>query len=342
MLPEIGEKLRIARGQRGLTLQDVERETRIRARFLAALEASQPELLPSPVQVRGFLRSYAEFLRLDANQLLELLASSPATPQAAANISTAPVLSKVTRLPTPAKPDNADLPNKSEPVLSPAQAPARPEALDNVANAPVDPFQELAELIATTPALIPATAEPSAAWPKPAKQPQLAWRWRIRRWLSWDLAILIGLTAVLAGFVTWVLSNPDIRSLAVASPNLTPLVLGGTPQQRTSTPVPSPTVGRPTPTVENSTVQLELIITQSTYVQVQVDGKTEFAGQLNAKDRLSYGGAQHIEVSTSNAAGVQVVYNLNELGLLGKYGELQRVVFEPNNYGTSTPQPNTP
>ena len=62
--------LRSARIQRGLTIEQVAQDTRISARFLEALENESFEELPAPVYVRGFLRSYGNYLRLDPAPLV--------------------------------------------------------------------------------------------------------------------------------------------------------------------------------------------------------------------------------------------------------------------------------
>lgn len=69
----IGEVLRSTRERRGLSIDQVAQDTRISTRFLEALEAEQFDELPAPVYVRGFLRSYAGYLRLDAQPLLDRL-----------------------------------------------------------------------------------------------------------------------------------------------------------------------------------------------------------------------------------------------------------------------------
>jgi cytoskeletal protein RodZ len=66
----IGEELRRARENLGLTYDEVERSTRIRTRYLQALERGDLDSLPSPVQARGFLHNYAEFLGLDADRVM--------------------------------------------------------------------------------------------------------------------------------------------------------------------------------------------------------------------------------------------------------------------------------
>lgn len=70
-MDELGQILREARETKGLTLAEVQAQTRINARFLEALETGEYAVLPSPVHVRGFLRNYSRFLELDPQPLVE-------------------------------------------------------------------------------------------------------------------------------------------------------------------------------------------------------------------------------------------------------------------------------
>ena len=70
-LQTLGALLRERREQRSVSLADVEKATRIRQKYLAAIEADEWHLLPGEVVGRGFLRNYANFLRLDADGLIE-------------------------------------------------------------------------------------------------------------------------------------------------------------------------------------------------------------------------------------------------------------------------------
>ena len=63
-----GDVLRQARTNRGYTLADVERDTKINRLYIEALEAARWEALPAPVYARGFMRSYARYLGLDADE----------------------------------------------------------------------------------------------------------------------------------------------------------------------------------------------------------------------------------------------------------------------------------
>jgi transcriptional regulator with XRE-family HTH domain len=71
-LHKLGDTLRQARERKGLDLAAVERDTRIRARYLSALERGDYRDLPGAVYTRGFLRNYGQYLGLDPEYLLDL------------------------------------------------------------------------------------------------------------------------------------------------------------------------------------------------------------------------------------------------------------------------------
>jgi hypothetical protein len=72
---QIGSSLREARERRGLDLATVEHETRIRARWLSALEEERFDLLPERIYALGFLRTYAEYVGLDPQPFVDELSS---------------------------------------------------------------------------------------------------------------------------------------------------------------------------------------------------------------------------------------------------------------------------
>lgn len=71
MVAGIGDTLRNAREARKLTLKDVSKETNIVVKYLEALENEEFDKFPSETYLLGFLRSYAEFLRLDPDELVQ-------------------------------------------------------------------------------------------------------------------------------------------------------------------------------------------------------------------------------------------------------------------------------
>ena len=70
-MPEIGAALRETRIRAGLEISDIEASTKIRAKYLRAIENEEWGLLPGPTFVKSFLRTYAETLGLDARLILE-------------------------------------------------------------------------------------------------------------------------------------------------------------------------------------------------------------------------------------------------------------------------------
>jgi cytoskeleton protein RodZ len=70
-MPEIGASLREARLRAKLDIVDVESATKIRAKYLRALENEEWGMLPGPAFVKSFLRTYADYLGLDGKLLVD-------------------------------------------------------------------------------------------------------------------------------------------------------------------------------------------------------------------------------------------------------------------------------
>jgi cytoskeleton protein RodZ len=69
-MESIGEKLRLARERNNLTIDQVARETHVAKRFLKGLEEEDFSVFPGETYAMGFLRNYAEYLGLDAEELI--------------------------------------------------------------------------------------------------------------------------------------------------------------------------------------------------------------------------------------------------------------------------------
>lgn len=68
---EIGTSLREARVRQNISLQQAEDETKIRVKYIQAMENEDFDVLPTGTYVKGFLRTYAEYLGLDFQILLD-------------------------------------------------------------------------------------------------------------------------------------------------------------------------------------------------------------------------------------------------------------------------------
>lgn len=123
-MPTPGEQLRAAREARKLSITQVVQATRIRSYYVEAMEADDLSMMPSAVQARGFLRSYAEFLGLDFASL-----SNPA-----------PAVADPEPIPQP-EPESEPAP---EPVPEPEPEP-QPEILPEADEFPLDEAQGMPE-----------------------------------------------------------------------------------------------------------------------------------------------------------------------------------------------------
>lgn len=90
-MPEIADDLKAARERAGLDIATVEADTKIRSKYLRALENAEWDLLPEPTSTKAFLRTYADYLGLDGRAMVEnfklryeyggeIVAPSPANP----------------------------------------------------------------------------------------------------------------------------------------------------------------------------------------------------------------------------------------------------------------------
>ena len=73
VMAALGEEFRSAREARGLTLSDVAEQIHIRSVYLNAIENEEWAAIGAPVYVRGFIRTYARFLGLEAEDELAVV-----------------------------------------------------------------------------------------------------------------------------------------------------------------------------------------------------------------------------------------------------------------------------
>jgi cytoskeletal protein RodZ len=139
MTHTIGQRLKAEREEQRLTLEKVFEATRIRVQYLQALEADDLSVMPSPVQARGYLRNYAEFLGLDVDQILDELRDLSAQQTSGEVIGPADV--------------------------TPATAPPTIETIDTV---PVIPTSEVLDVLQTEPVSIEEVPVPIK--PKPSRR----------------------------------------------------------------------------------------------------------------------------------------------------------------------------
>ena len=85
MVPQgitVGRLFQKEREEKNVSLETVSRETRISLAFLRAIEEDAYQLIPADTYVRGFIRSYAKLLHMNADEILDLyrLQADPSPP----------------------------------------------------------------------------------------------------------------------------------------------------------------------------------------------------------------------------------------------------------------------
>ena len=70
-MPDIGSTLREARMRERIDITEVEAQTKIRAKYLRAIENEEWDLLPGSVYAKSFLRTYGDYLGLDSRMLVD-------------------------------------------------------------------------------------------------------------------------------------------------------------------------------------------------------------------------------------------------------------------------------
>jgi len=301
----IGERLRNAREARGLSLDEIEAATRIRRRYLEALEAEAFDQLPGAAYAKGFLRSYASYLGLPPEDLIgtypEFLAGPIIT-------QGSPVEVRI----TPATPQS-----RARRIITGI---AVLIAIGAVLMAYML-YGQLRQFAVTPPPLTgtpPSARAPSATSVPPAHAPGAP---------SQSPAPAGGQgTAPQSGRGT-----PTPGAAPPASP-ITPTAAA--PAAPPAKPAPAPPAPAVQPSGLTGPLSLVVVATDRSWVRTVADGVTVYEGFLNAGDRQTWQARHQLTLKIGNASAVDVSVNGQPLGRLGNPGD---VVDKTFTAGSATP-----
>jgi cytoskeletal protein RodZ len=295
---EIGQQLQSCRTRLGIGIEDIEKLTHIRSRYLIAMEAGQFNDIPSLVQARGLLSGYATFLNLDTDNLvgifadalqkrrIEMLPPEPEKKQSAKKIAR-PVSeqSGIRRFFT------VDLVLGSVVIVglvgfgiwAAAQVISSGD-LEIVSTAP-----PISDVLLNNPTVAPVTQLTTTAGP------------------------------------TELARNPDlIGQIPTAGTSDESALTDGS-----ATPA--------VPSLGDSAMQVYIVPNQRVFLQVTVGNKVAFSGRTTPGNAYPFTGEDRIEVVSGNAAALQIYYNQRDLGTLGLPGETLRIIFSKEGITTPTP-----
>ncbi len=305
---DLGQWLREARETKDLSLAEAEATTRIRQKFLAALEAEEWDKLPGDVATLGFLRKYASYLGLDPQVAVERFR---ARSDRRATLPEVPPLPP--ERPVDYRPIEVELETKPPRAIPWKLIAAIAAVLLLVVGAGAVLFLRPAWLN-NLGALLPEI--PLLGEPTPTNAPELA---------TTPTRIVIRVTA-----------TPTATAPATPTPTPAPTQA---PPREDATVAPSPTPAVAVPIVERILLQLEAA--QRAWVSVNVDGQKAFEGILEAGQMREWEGLRLISVRTGNAAGVVLTVNGQPQGPLGGPGEVVelRWTLSDGALVRSTPEP---
>jgi hypothetical protein len=106
--------------------------------------------------------------------------------------------------------------------------------------------------------------------------------------------------------------------------------------------LPEGTVEVPT-LAANVNVQVNIVSVERSYLQVTVDGEVAFDGRTIPGNAYPYEAEERVEILAANGSALRVVYNQRDLGLLGGFGQIVRVIYTADEILVPTPEvPPTP
>ncbi len=315
---EIGQLLRQTRESLGLSLADVEAETRIRQKYLSALESGDWDELPSTVTARGFLRRYASFLGLNPDELMAQIPKEalavPATASAASDALFQPMDLDLYEAAT----RRSHLLRR---VLGWAVMALLLFAAGYLLFIYGLPYlkgrEEGGQTVSVQVTLPPpGQAQPPVIVESPTSEP----------------------TSIPPTFTP----TPTLAATDTPAPSPTP----------TLTLSPSPTLTLTATLVPTETIRLRVVVTNTAWLRVATDGEEVIASLVDPGFDQEFTAHQLMEFLTGNAGGVQLYLNDEPLPPLGGIGEVYVYVWTlrdgeiieltPTPLPTATPTPPEP
>lgn len=288
-MTDIGSQLRAAREAQGLTLEQAFKGTRIKLPYLDAIEANQFHMLPGPVQARGFVRSYANFLGLDGEHMASALDAEK---------EPGPEVRTVGPAAAAVKPLNSAPPNK--PLVS--MPPPKP-AISTTPKSFTTPVEKPLATPSARPSLkLPAFAASSSKVAKPAS--------------AGASGMGVPTWALIAGAVVLFILGALLIVTALKSAGQSPA--SGVPLPATGQ---APLVNRGDTLPPQAPVSLTLASGEHVWTRITVDGQTAFEGMLPPDSVRVWEAAKEIIVETGNAAALTVIFE-GQTKVLGERGQI--------------------
>jgi cytoskeletal protein RodZ len=307
-MDELGQILRQARENKGLTIEEAFEKTRINAQYLDAMENGEYSVLPSSTHTRGFLRNYARFLGLDPAPLLERYSQSQSYQRQVQSSQ------EVAEEPTTALPiQQVDEQPFFDPVNVEVDFGSRRDPESAVRLVIIAAL--IIALVLVGNRFLPLLLNDSDG----------------------SEAITEGITEAVQNLVgdevtpEGALGNASMEEEdGSATPDATEQSITSTSRTGTGSdtqilPTPSPT--RPALPATLEEINLKLEITERTWLESTIDDEVVFSGIARAGDEFEWTAENEAKLLTGNAIGVFVTINDIPIGRLGDRGQNKEEIW---------------
>lgn len=324
-MTSIGDTLRRERQRRNLDLPKIAGELKISTRFLDAMEHDDFAKLPGGVFTKSFVRQYASFLGLDAEEMVSGVGHA---------VEPEPIASGLTDKPKPDVP-GIDLAmgedgwqsvrERRSPLPSWLRAGVLLVVLILVCSGVYwwwqRPRHQLLAHETAPPKSLPA-AQTTPTQSRPAENPPSA---------------AIPVTA-LPTAATQASADPPATPVPTNSAPTTPAPANSVPTESTAalptaTPQTPVTPANPiTPANPNATVRVGITADEAVWVRADVNGKIQFAATLQPHESRTIDADGEVTLRLGNAGGVTLTLNGKPVGAVGPKGQIRTVQFTSGGF----------
>ena len=188
--------------------------------------------------------------------------------------------------------------------------------------------------------------------PRKPGQPIIANLSNLTNFIAGDMIFGVGVAILLVGFSIWGVSYvmtlqsernveptaPSISDVLLASPDASSITATATFQEIEIPGQPTETIVIPTLNA-NVNVQVNLVAVERTYMRVTVDGEVKFDGRVTPGNAYPFDAEEQVEILVGSGAAIRIVYNGQDLGLLGSFGQVVNNIYRVDEIITPTALP---
>jgi cytoskeleton protein RodZ len=305
VMASVGELLKRERERQGLRLTEIAEQTRIKQRYLEALERDDFDSLPGRFFARSFTTQYAERLGVNGAELHDALERQVAPPQ-----------------PIPAPGAGKEVIGGTSWVYQEYSVDPLPEGSASALNA--------RKMTASVVMLLAVVVACGAIF----------WLWQ-RSQLSSTSASTAASNAENTSAIQSV-APPAVQPAPKLEPTPTPTPNTTAAVPASPTPAPAPPVDSNPQLPPAGKISLAITAKEDTWLRITADGKIIVQAVLTRGESRVLAAAENAKILLGNAGGVDIRFNGNDIGAVGPRGQVRTVDFTPEKFTVIEPQKKAP